>query len=147
VSVGCLFAHTVVYFDFWCDYTGRTIIRIRPNTEHCWVAYKAPTTPCKWQPFVETCRGRIWNVLIKIHYFLENLLVISQRYCKMLGAAINMLLLFVIYKFVLIMVCLSGQYTWSCHRLQKYMWKWKCLPSPFFLIWKGRYLYCFKMYS
>jgi hypothetical protein len=43
------------------------------------VAYKAPTTPWRWQPFAETCRGRIWNALIKIHYFLEHLLVILQR--------------------------------------------------------------------
>jgi hypothetical protein len=29
------------------------------------VAWKEPTTPRTWQPFDETCRGRIWNVLIK----------------------------------------------------------------------------------
>jgi hypothetical protein len=61
------------------DHTGPVTIRTRPNTEHCWLAYKAPTTPWRWQPFAETCRGRIWNVLIKIYYFLEHLLVISQR--------------------------------------------------------------------
>jgi hypothetical protein len=33
-----------------------------------------------------------WNVLIKIHYFLEHLLFISQRYYKMLGPTINMLI-------------------------------------------------------
>jgi hypothetical protein len=29
-----------------------------------WVAYKALTTPRGWQPYAETCRDRIWNVLI-----------------------------------------------------------------------------------
>jgi hypothetical protein len=33
-------------------------------------------TPWGWQPYAETCWGRIWNILIKkIHYFLEHLLV------------------------------------------------------------------------
>jgi hypothetical protein len=32
-----------------------------------------------WQPYAETCRGRnIWNVLLKIHYFREHLLVFLQ---------------------------------------------------------------------
>jgi hypothetical protein len=43
-----------------------------------WVAYKALTTPWGWQPYAETCRGRIWNILIKIHYFLEHLLFFLQ---------------------------------------------------------------------
>jgi hypothetical protein len=30
-----------------------------------WIAYKALTTPWGWQPNAETCRERIWNVLIK----------------------------------------------------------------------------------
>jgi hypothetical protein len=45
-----------------------------------WIAYKTLTTPWRWQPFAETCRRRIWNVFIKIHYFLEHLLVVLQRY-------------------------------------------------------------------
>jgi hypothetical protein len=40
-----------------------------------WVAYRALTTPLGRQPYAETCRGRILNVLIKIHYFLGHLLV------------------------------------------------------------------------
>jgi hypothetical protein len=28
------------------------------------VAYKVLTTPWGWQPYAETCRGRVWNVLI-----------------------------------------------------------------------------------
>jgi hypothetical protein len=31
-----------------------------------------------WQPYAETCRGKILNVLIKIPYFLRHLLVFSQ---------------------------------------------------------------------
>jgi hypothetical protein len=44
------------------------------------VAYQALTTPWGWQPYAKTCRGRKknWNVLIKIHYFLEHLLVFLQ---------------------------------------------------------------------
>jgi hypothetical protein len=30
-----------------------------------WVAYIALTTPWGWQPYAETCRSRIWKVLIK----------------------------------------------------------------------------------
>jgi hypothetical protein len=41
------------------------MIRLRPNTDIAWVAYKAPTTSWRWQPFAETCWGRIWNALIK----------------------------------------------------------------------------------
>jgi hypothetical protein len=49
--------------DNWPHWT--VIIRIHPNTEHCWVAHTAPTTPWRWQLFAETCRGRIWNALIQ----------------------------------------------------------------------------------
>jgi hypothetical protein len=35
----------------------------------------ALTTHWGWQSYAKTCRGRIWNVLIKIHYFVERLLV------------------------------------------------------------------------
>jgi hypothetical protein len=62
--------------------------RVRIMTKHR-ALLKAPTTPWRWQPFAETCRGRIWNALIKIHYFLEQMLLISQRYYKMLGQTIN----------------------------------------------------------
>jgi hypothetical protein len=72
---------------------GRVITRKRPYTNHCSVAYKAPTTPWRWQPFAETCRGRIWNVLIKIHYVLvghfttiDFLLFIYEHYSKRRGA-------------------------------------------------------------
>jgi hypothetical protein len=45
----------------WTDHNPYT-----PTTQNiAWVAYKAPTTPWRWQPFAETCRGRIWNALIK----------------------------------------------------------------------------------
>jgi hypothetical protein len=36
---------------------------ITQNT--AWLPYRALTTPLGWQPYAETCRGRIWNVLIK----------------------------------------------------------------------------------
>jgi hypothetical protein len=91
-----------------CSVFGRIRIMIRPvwpavverqldnaqtHSIAC-VAYKAPTTPWRWQPFVETRRDRIWNALIKIHYFLEHLLVISQRYNKMLSPTIKILYFF-----------------------------------------------------
>jgi hypothetical protein len=45
---------------------------IRENI--AWVAYQALTTPWEWQPYAKTCRGRkIWNVLIKILYFVQHL--------------------------------------------------------------------------
>jgi hypothetical protein len=63
------------------DHTGRVIICIRPYPEHYLSSLdKTATKPWKWQPFVETCQGRIWNALIKIHYYLEHLLAILQRY-------------------------------------------------------------------
>jgi hypothetical protein len=71
------YSHTFLILT--TDHMGRVIIRIRPYTENCWVAYMAPTTPWRWKPLAETCRGRIWNVLIKIYYFLEHLLVISRQ--------------------------------------------------------------------
>jgi hypothetical protein len=50
-----------------------------PVTVVAWVAYQALTTPWGWQLYTQTCRGRKkWNVLIKIHYFLEHLLVFLQ---------------------------------------------------------------------
>jgi hypothetical protein len=55
-----------------------------PLTQNiAWLAYQALTTPWGWQPYGETCRGKkIWNVLIKIHYFFEHLLVFLQMlYC------------------------------------------------------------------
>jgi hypothetical protein len=46
-----------------------------------WVGYKEITTPWGWHSYAETCRGRkIWNILIKIQYFLEHLLVFLKRY-------------------------------------------------------------------
>jgi hypothetical protein len=62
------------------------------NTDIAWVAYKAPTTPWRWQPLAETCRGKIWNTLIKSTSSLTRLLVISQRYCKLLGPVIKKML-------------------------------------------------------
>jgi hypothetical protein len=35
------------------------------NTDITSVACKAHTTPWRWQPFAETCRGKIWNTVIK----------------------------------------------------------------------------------
>jgi hypothetical protein len=62
----CIYIYIYIYMIMTRPvWPGRVIIRIRPNTEHCWVAYKAPTTPWIWQPFAETCRGRMWNALIK----------------------------------------------------------------------------------
>jgi hypothetical protein len=51
-----------------------------PITQNiAWVAYQALTTPLGWQPYAETCRGRkIWNVLINIHCFLEQLVAFLQ---------------------------------------------------------------------
>jgi hypothetical protein len=74
-------------------HTGRTITCIRPQHRHCWVAYKAPTTPWRWQQFGETCRGKkIWNTLIKPTSSLTHLLVISQRHSKMFGPTVKRIL-------------------------------------------------------
>jgi hypothetical protein len=64
-----------------------------PITQNiAWVAYQALTTPWEWQPYAKTFRSRkIWNVLIKIHYFLEHLFVFYKRYYKMLGSTIKAL--------------------------------------------------------
>jgi hypothetical protein len=40
-----------------------------------WVAYKALTTPWGWQSYAETCRGRIWKVLIIKHPLLPTAFV------------------------------------------------------------------------
>jgi hypothetical protein len=40
--------------------------------------------PWRWQPLAETCRGKIWNTLIKSSSSLTHLLVISQRYIHFL---------------------------------------------------------------
>jgi hypothetical protein len=45
----------------WTGHNSHT--SITQNT--AWVAYKALATPWGWQPYAETCRGRIWNVLMK----------------------------------------------------------------------------------
>jgi hypothetical protein len=64
--------------DNWLHRTGHN--RHRSITQNiAWVAYQVLTTPWRWQPCAEKCRGRkIWNVLIKIHCFLEHLLVFLQ---------------------------------------------------------------------
>jgi hypothetical protein len=59
------------------------------NTDNAWVAYKAPTPPWRWQPLAETCRGKIWNTLIKSTSSLTHLLVILQRYYKMLSPTVK----------------------------------------------------------
>jgi hypothetical protein len=53
-----------------------------PITQNiAWVAYQTLTTPWGWKPYAETFRsGNIRNVLIKIHYFLEHLLVFLQTF-------------------------------------------------------------------
>jgi hypothetical protein len=61
------------------------------NTDIAGVAYKAPTTPWRWQPLAETCRGKIWNTLIKFTSSLTHLLVILQRHYKILGPAIKII--------------------------------------------------------
>jgi hypothetical protein len=48
------------------------------NTDIAWVAYRATTTPWRWQPFAETCQGKIWNALIKSTSSLMHLFVILQ---------------------------------------------------------------------
>jgi hypothetical protein len=48
------------------------------------------------QVVAETCRGKIWNTLIKSACSLTHLLVILQRYNTMLGPTINI----VIYLFI-----------------------------------------------
>jgi hypothetical protein len=61
------------------------------NTDVTWVAYKAPMTPWRWHPLAETCRGKIWNTLIKSTSFLMHLLVILLWCYKMLGPAIKIM--------------------------------------------------------
>jgi hypothetical protein len=46
---------------FYPDMFQSTVAILRGS----WVAYKALMIPWGWQPYAETCRGRIWNVLIK----------------------------------------------------------------------------------
>jgi hypothetical protein len=60
------------------------------NIDIAWVAYQSPTTPWRWQPLAETWRGKIWNALIKSTSSLTHLLVILQRYYKMIGPTIKM---------------------------------------------------------
>jgi hypothetical protein len=61
-------------FHQWPHWTG-----IRPHKDIAWVAYKAPTTPWRWQPLAERGRGKIWNTLIKSNSSLTHLLVILRR--------------------------------------------------------------------
>jgi hypothetical protein len=41
-----------------------------------WVAYKATMTLWRWQLFVETCRGRMWNALTKTYYFIIIIIIL-----------------------------------------------------------------------
>jgi hypothetical protein len=78
-SVPCVEQNAESCLDSWTEHLG---ISLSNDQQMLIPAYKAPTNPWRWQPFAETCRGRIWNVLIKkIHYFLEHLWVVSQRKC------------------------------------------------------------------
>jgi hypothetical protein len=67
---------------------------ITQNT--AWVAYKALTTPWGWQPYAETCRGRIWNVVIikKSTTSLSICWSFYKWYYKMLGLTIKNVSLF-----------------------------------------------------
>jgi hypothetical protein len=61
---------------------------ITQNT--AWVAYRALTTPWGWLPYAETCRGKIWNALIKKSTtFLSICWYFYKRYYNMLGSTIK----------------------------------------------------------
>jgi hypothetical protein len=76
--VGTGHQHSQWNHDSWQQWKDHNLYT--PTTQSiAWVAYTASTTPWRWQPFAETCRGRIWNALIKSITSLRHLLVISHK--------------------------------------------------------------------